>query len=60
MKVSHTLAMAGAALVFLLVLSWVMSVVAEPQREDQCPPAGISGMRLYTDNLTGCQYLSNG
>lgn len=22
------------------------------------PPGGRSGMRIYTDNLTGCQYLA--
>lgn len=28
-----------------------------PARDDTDPPNGRSGMRLYTDAATGCQYL---
>jgi hypothetical protein len=28
-------------------------------RDDTDPPSGRSGMGLYTDSLTGCQYLSH-
>lgn len=27
-------------------------------KDDTDPPNGISGLGLYTDNATGCQYLS--
>lgn len=28
------------------------------QKDDTDPPNGRSGLTLYTDNLTGCQYLA--
>jgi len=29
-------------------------------RDDSDPPGGHSGMTIYTDHLTGCQYVSHG
>ena len=43
---------------FLLVALPVLAVVIHTPRDDSDPPYGMSGMSLYTDNLTGCQYLS--
>lgn len=33
---------------------------ARPARDDSDPPDGHSGMTIYTDHLTGCQYLKKG
>jgi len=44
---------------------WLAATVAEwaltpalVQHDDTDPPDSHSGLTLYTDNLTGCQYLS--
>ncbi|MYM65455.1 hypothetical protein GTP45_01230 [Pseudoduganella sp. FT55W] len=44
-----------------MALSVVMAIAALvgcSQRDDSDPPGGRSGLLIYTDNLTGCQYLS--
>ncbi len=28
-------------------------------KDDSDPPNGISGLTVYTDNATGCQYISS-
>lgn len=52
----------------ILVLKFVAAVVVFsylmtpriPQRDDTDPPNGISGMGLFTDAASGCQYLGYG
>ena len=43
----------------LMVLSLV-SLVGCGVRDDTDPPNGISGLNVFTDHLTGCQYLKAG
>lgn len=42
-----------------IVLAGVL-LAAYSQRDDSDPPGGRSGMHIYTDHLTGCQYLRPG
>jgi hypothetical protein len=46
----------GAALIALILLT--ISVVRKTPRDDSDPPGGMSGLTVYTDAFTGCQYLS--
>lgn len=48
-RLAHT----GLFLAFFIVLSGCSP------RDDTDPPRGRSGLRLFTDNMTGCQYLGN-
>ena len=43
-----------AAGVVILVVEWLQP------KDNTDPPDGRSGMALYTDALTGCQYLGTG
>lgn len=43
--------------VVVLVLIWLFP--SGSSRDDTDPPEGRSGMALYTDHRTGCQYLGN-
>lgn len=48
------LAIVGAIIIVALLLFFFPLY----ERDDTDPPNGRSGMLLYTDALTGCQYLS--
>lgn len=43
--------------VILFVSTWP-HVAPTMRNDDTDPPKGVSGMDLYQDNRTGCQYLS--
>jgi len=45
-----------AVTVTLLIVGFIF--IATPSKDDSDPEDGRSGMSIYTDNLTGCQYLS--
>lgn len=36
----------------------IAALVGCTQKDDSDPPGGRSGLLIYTDNLTGCQYLA--
>ena len=48
--------------VFVGACAWALWLVLDAivPRDDTDPPGGRSGMALYTDNRTGCQYLRGG
>ena len=46
------------ALALFSIAVWLLSSSMQSSRDDTDPPDGRSGMRLYTDSLTGCQYLA--
>lgn len=51
-----------ASLVYWMLIVWSIMyfgawMLGYPNRDDTDPPNGRSGMRLYTDAATGCQYL---
>lgn len=43
-----------------LYISWFMQLSINRPKDTTDPANGLSGLRLYTDDLTGCQYLSSG
>ncbi|AFC22606.1 hypothetical protein [Aeromonas phage 51] len=42
----------------IIVLGLIGSIVDYPQKDDTDPSGGRSGLKIYTDSGTGCQYLS--
>ena len=44
----------------LILISWIFEIFIPYDNTDDVGKQKRSGMGLYTDNLTGCQYLSNG
>ena len=42
----------------IIVLGLIGSIVGYPQKDDTDPSGGRSGLKIYTDSGTGCQYLS--
>lgn len=44
--------------VAIIVLGLIGSIVGYPQKDDTDPSDGRSGLKIYTDSGTGCQYLS--
>lgn len=42
----------------IIVLGLIGSAVGYPQKDDTDPSGGRSGLKIYTDSGTGCQYLS--
>ena len=46
--------------IFVCFLILVMTTDHRPVRDDTDPPGARSGLTLYTDHETGCQYLSEG
>jgi hypothetical protein len=50
-----TLKRIGYVSLWLLLVAWL---IWPPVHDDTDPPDGRSGMKLYTDHKTGCQYLS--
>ena len=42
----------------VIVLGIIGSIVGYPQKDDTDPSGGRSGLKIYTDSGTGCQYLS--
>ena len=52
---------AANKLVIAIVIVWLAAYFMPIGRDNTDPPwPGHSGMRLYTDSLTGCQYLGTG
>lgn len=45
------------ALALIVILASALSYTTSHPRDDTDPPDGRSGMRLYVDHGTGCQYL---
>jgi hypothetical protein len=44
----------------ILILAVLLTGCARNAHDDTDPPDGMSGMDLFTDNATGCQYLGYG
>ena len=44
----------------LMILALVSLVGCGGMKDDTDPSDGVSGLGLYTDHLTGCQYLTRG
>ncbi len=42
----------------IIVLGLIGSIVGYQQKDDTDPSGGRSGLKIYTDSGTGCQYLS--
>ncbi len=42
----------------IIVLGLIDSAIRYPQKDDTDPSGGRSGLKIYTDSGTGCQYLS--
>ena len=42
----------------ILVFGLIDSAIRYPQKDDTDPSGGRSGLKIYTDSGTGCQYLS--
>ena len=49
-------------IMFVIVIALVIAVVAiklnKPKRSDADPPRGSSGLSVYSDYKTGCQYIA--
>ena len=45
-------------MLWLVILASILGVAWNASKDDTDPPDGRSGMVLYTDHKTGCQYLS--
>ena len=52
----HALKIIGLFALFYALASLASNYLAA--RDDSDPPGGRSGMLIFTDHLTGCQYLS--
>lgn len=46
--------------VIALLCAMFLGLVTSPSHDDTDPPSGHSGMTLYTDQRTGCQYMGTG
>lgn len=42
----------------IIALGLIGSIVGYQQKDDTDPSGGRSGLKIYTDSGTGCQYLS--
>lgn len=42
----------------IIVLDLAGKVIGYPEKDDTDPAGGRSGLKIYTDSGTGCQYLS--
>lgn len=42
----------------LVAVAFAVTALAACSRDDSDPPHGRSGLLIFTDHLTGCQYLA--
>lgn len=42
----------------IIVLGLAGKIIGYPEKDDTDPTGGRSGLKIYTDSGTGCQYLS--
>jgi hypothetical protein len=54
----RTLKSPATAPIALSILLACAAVVGCAQHDDSDPPGGRSGLLIFTDNLTGCQYVA--
>lgn len=51
----------GELIIGVLIALLLLTMCSpSPPKDDTDPPDGRSGLVIYTDHLTGCQYLSTG